>query len=171
MPNENSQLEKISKFADETNNILGRIFAWLSLGIVLVTFLTVIERYLFGSSEAWQNELIRYMHAALFLGAAGYALKHDSHVRVDIFYLKFSDKGKALVNLLGCIFLLIPFILTLTIYSWSFVSASWAIAEGSREFNGLGAVYILKSFILLFCFTLLLQSISIICNSIIRLRS
>ncbi|PIR33569.1 MAG: C4-dicarboxylate ABC transporter permease [Alphaproteobacteria bacterium CG11_big_fil_rev_8_21_14_0_20_44_7] len=164
-------LHKLIKACDYVNEIVGKTFSWLALALVITTAYTVFERYLFGSSEAWQNELIRFFHGILFLSVAGYTLKYDGHVRVDVFYGNFSERKKALVNLIGTIFLLFPFALTLLYLAWGFVSNSWQLMEGSREDNGLPGVFIFKSFILLFCITLIIQGISIISDSILRLKS
>ena len=70
------------------------------------------------------------------LGLA-YTLKHDGHVRVDIFYRGYSAKTKALVNFVGGVLFLLPLCGLLFFVSWDYVLASWAIRETSAENNGL----------------------------------
>jgi len=89
-----------------------------------------------------------------------YTLKHDGHVRVDIFYRNFSHKKQAWVNLLGCLLLLIPVTVFITVMSFDYVVSSWLLLEGSREAGGLPGVFILKSLIPLLSFTLIIQAIS-----------
>lgn len=101
-----------------------------------------------------------YMHAALFLLASGYTLKHNGHVRVDIFYRNFSAKTQAWVNLFGTLFLLAPVMIFIGWSSWSYVEASWAIKEVSSEPGGIQGVYLLKSLIPSLVVVMLLQAIA-----------
>jgi TRAP-type mannitol/chloroaromatic compound transport system permease small subunit len=73
--------------------------AWLTLACVLVCFTVVVLRYGFNVGFIWMQELYVWLHAIVFTGCAGYALKHDKHVRVDVFYARMSERGRAWVNL------------------------------------------------------------------------
>ena len=159
-------LSAIIKFSDNINEFLGKAFSLLCIGIIFLTFFTVFERYFFQTTENWQSELIRFMHAMMFMSVVGYTLKHSAHVSVDVFYEKFSEKTKAWVKLIGALFCIIPFCLVIIYYGWNYVSESWLILEGSREDHGMPGVFILKSFILVFGLSLFLQSLSLICSSI-----
>jgi TRAP-type mannitol/chloroaromatic compound transport system permease small subunit len=106
------------------------------------------------------QESVTYLHAAVFLMGCAYTLQHDGHVRVDVFYRRFSAKRKALTNLIGSLFLLLPVMFFITIVSWHYVIESWQTLEGSMESGGLPFLYILKSFILVFSITMVLQGIS-----------
>lgn len=143
----------------------GRIFSWLSLLMVLLMFLNVVQRYLFHTGAIWQQELVGYFHAILFMAAAGYTLKHDKHVRVDVLYHRFSDQAKAIVNLLGTFVFMIPVCVCIIVLSNEFIIASWDLKEASSEYNGMPGVFILKSFIWVFAGSLLLQSVSIVAQS------
>lgn len=142
---------------DGLNNALGKCFSWLCLGIVLLTFARVVGRYIFGEDAAWQGEIVMFMHAIVFLGMSGFALKENAHVRVDVFFQRLSNVNQAWVNLLGSVFLLLPFCLAFAYYSWGFVADSWSLMESSPEPDGIGGVFIAKTFILIFCATLFLQ--------------
>ena len=65
------------------NRLVGRTVPWLTLGMVGVTFVIVVLRYVFGRSWIWPQELVTYLHALTFLLAAGWALAQDAHVRGD----------------------------------------------------------------------------------------
>lgn len=153
-------MQKISAKIDALNAAIGKALCWLCLAVVGITFLKVIGRYVFGEDAAWQSEIVLFTHSLLFLGISGFALKENAHVRVDVFYQKLSAKNQAWVNLLGSIFLLLPFCFALAYFSWGFVASSWQIMESSREDNGMGGVYIVKTFLLVFCASLFLQGIS-----------
>ncbi len=144
----------------------GKIFSWLLLLMVILTFVIVVLRYLFNIGFIWMQELVRFFYSAVFLICAAYTLAEDSHVRVDIFYSKLSDKGKSIVNILGSFIFLIPVCIITFYYSFNYVINSWAQLEGSLEERGLHAVFIMKSFIWLFSFMLLGQGVAIIVNGI-----
>ena len=127
---------------------------------MLVTFSVVVLRYAFQLGWIAMQESILYLHASLFLLGAAYTLKHDAHVRVDIFYRGFSARGKALVDLFGALFLLLPVCSFLLWISWDYMATAWALREGSRETGGLPYVYLLKTLIPLSAALLILQGIS-----------
>ncbi len=148
----------------------GKNVAWLLLILVLITFSVVILRYGMNLGWIWLQELIVYLHSAVFLLAIAWTFQADEHVRVDIFYRNRSPRHKAWVNLLGTVLLVVPFSVFLFLMGWDYVMASWSVLEGSREAGGLNFVYILKTLILLLPLLLLLQTCDTIprCISIIR---
>lgn len=145
---------------DRLNRTLGRVLAWLSVLLVLFTVSVVLLRYGFQRGNTALQELTLYAHGLLFLGAAAWALQRDSHVRVDVFYRRFSRQRQALIDLLGTLFLLLPMCLFLAWNCWDYVAVSWARRETSADTGGLPFVYIQKSFILLLVGTLLLQALA-----------
>ena len=132
--------------------------------------MVVVLRYIFGVGWIMMQESIVYMFGILFLVGASYTLHHNGHVRVDIFYREASQKRKALTDLLGTFLLLIPVSLMIFIPSWTYVIQSWSYLEGSKETSGIPAVFVLKSFILVFCVLVILQGISLAIHSLRVLR-
>src|SRR3954451_1323054 len=112
---------------DRLNAAIGRAASWCALAIMLIGFAVVLLRYVLGLGSVWLQESILYAHAALFLLAAAWTLKGGGHVRVDVFYADASPRAKAWVDLLGCIFLLLPFCLAILWFSLPYVTRSWAI--------------------------------------------
>ena len=92
-------------------------------------------------------------------------------MRIDVFYREASKKYKAIVDLLGNIFLLLPFLYIIWSYSYPFVYRSFLMGEVSREAGGMPALYVLKSAILWFCLVLFIQLISNIIKSLQTLTS
>nr|WP_184435878.1 TRAP transporter small permease subunit [Roseospira goensis] len=137
--------------------------------MVLVQFLVVVLRYVFGLGFIWMQESITYMHGLLFMVGAGYTLLQDGHVRVDVFYREASPRRKALVNLLGTVLFLIPFCVLVLWVSWPYVANSWRVMEGSKETSGIQGVYLLKSVILVFGGLVILQGLSVIARSLLTL--
>ena len=155
-----STLHRLSTALGRIAETVGNAAAWLALALVLVTFAVVVLRYLFQLGSIAMQESILYLHASLFLLGAAYTLKRDGHVRVDIFYRGFTPRGKALVDLLGSLLLLLPVCSFLLWVSWDYVAGAWALREGSPEAGGLPFVYLLKTLIPLAAALLILQGVS-----------
>lgn len=153
-------VSSISAAIDIINKKIGEWVSYFTFLMAAITFVVVILRYGFNLGWIAMQESVVYLHAAVFLLGSAYTLQHDGHVRVDVFYRRFSEKRKALVNLVGTLFLLLPVMLFITLVSWHYVLESWQTLEGSMESGGLPFLYVLKSFILLFSITMLLQGIS-----------
>ena len=115
----------------------GEAVAWLTFFMTIVTCLVAMLRYGLSLGWIWLQETITWMHAAVFLLAAGYTLARDEHVRVDIFYREMSPKRQAVVNLSGCLLFLLPLAAGLVLGSLDYVETSWRIHESSREAGGL----------------------------------
>lgn len=148
---------------------IGTLVSWLSVLLVLIIVIDVALRYLFNSTSAASFELEWHLFAALFLLGAGYTLQQDKHVRVDVFYHRFSLKQKAWVNALGTLVLLLPFCTIAFWESLSFVASSFAFRETSPDPGGLPARYLIKSTIPIGFFLLGLQGISLLFTSITQI--
>ena len=154
---------------DSLNDLIGKSVAWLTATMVLTMFAIVVLRYGFNIGWIAMQESITYMHTCVFLLGAAYTLRHDGHVRVDIFYRKANGRFRAIVNLAGSLLFLLPMSIFIFWVSWDYVSSSWLLSEGSREAGGLPGVYLLKSTILLMASTICLQGFSIILKSLLIL--
>ena len=154
---------------DRLNDIVGRGVAWLTLGMVLVTFVVVVLRYVFSIGFVWMQETYVWMHGVVFMAGAGYTLLHNGHVRVDIFYRPAGPRFKAWVDLCGATALLMPMIGMAFWVAWPYVIASWSRLEQSREAGGLPGLYLLKSVLLVFAVLLGLQALSLAGRSVLVL--
>lgn len=151
---------RLAERIDRLSTAIGRGAAWLVLAVVLVQFAVVVLRYLFGAGSIRLQEAVTYAHALAFLLAAAWALKTGAHVRVDVFYREAAAPRRALVDLLGTVFLLLPMMGLILWMSVPYVARSWAIFEGSQETAGLPAVFLLKTAIPLFALLLILQGLA-----------
>lgn len=163
-------MHRAIQIIDRINDVIGRSIAWLTLAMVVVTFLVVVFRYVFSTGWVAMQESITYMHTLVFMLGAAYTLKQNGHVRVDIFYEKLTPRGRAWVELLGTLLLLVPFCLFIIIYSWNYVSLSWELLEGSREAGGLPALFILKTTIPVMALLVMLQGVSQALRSLLLLQ-
>lgn len=160
----------VSSAIDTVNGRIGRAVAWCALALVLVQFVAVVQRYVFGIGWIWVEESIVYLHATLFMAGAAYTLLEDGHVRVDIFYADASPRGRAWTDLLGTVFFLWPVSALVTVKAWPYVAASWAVWEGSPETSGIPAVFLLKSLILVFAVLIAVQGVSMAAAALDVLR-
>ena len=156
---------------DRVNYIIGRGAMWLSVAMVLVQFIVVVMRYVFGIGSILMQEAIVYMHAVLFMMAAADTLLAEAHVRVDIFYARLPAARKAAIDLFGNALLVLPFCVLLFLVSIDYVRLSWSVLEGSRETSGIQAVFLLKSVILVFAVQLALQAVSGMIKAVLRLQA
>jgi TRAP-type mannitol/chloroaromatic compound transport system permease small subunit len=163
-------LQAFARLVDRTNERLGRTIAWLALLIVLLQFVVVVLRYVFGLGSVKMQESIVYMHATLFMVAAGYTLLHNGHVRCDIFYSAASPRTKAIIDLFGVCAFLLPTCALIAWVAWPYVAAAWEVREGSPEGSlGIPGVYLLKSVILVFAGLLVLQGLALAIHSALLL--
>lgn len=167
----NLRTDKIYRKLETITEFIGISVSWLVVLLVCLTGLVVLLRYFFQMGSISLQESLIYINAAIFSLGSAYTLKHDGHVRVDIFYSRFSLRGKALLNLAGTLFLLIPFCLFVLWASWDYVSLSWQIRERSVETSGLPFVYLLKTTILLLAGFLLWQALAEVLKNIRQLRT
>lgn len=164
-------MDNLIQKLENVNEQAGRFFAWSTSLLVALICIDVIMRYLFNHTLIWIIELESYFFALCILMASGYAFKHDRHVRVDLFYSEYSEKKEAWVNLMGGVFLLLPWCLISCYVCFYYFLKSYRIGESSPQPGGLPAIYVLK-FILFAGFLLLLvQAVTSILKSIAVIRS
>mgnify|MGYP003388029667 CR=1 FL=1 len=162
---------KLISLLENFTEKVGKLIAWLTLAMVLLSFLIVVLRYGFNIGSIAMQESILYLHAFVFMLGAAYTLKHDGHVRVDIFYQKMSPKNKAFVDLFGALFLLLPVCIFILVISFDYVAQSWSIQEQSSEAGGLTIVYLNKTLLLLLPMTLIIQALCEVIRQVVNIRS
>ena len=150
----------------------GKLTAWLTLLMVIVTSIVVVMRYVFDAGFIWLQESVTWMHAVVFMFGAAYTLQQEAHVRVDIFYRAMTARGRAWTDLIGVCLFLLPLCGFLAYKSYAFTAASWSLHEMSRESGGLPypLIPILKSALLVMPLALALQGISLLLRSLVTLR-
>ena len=157
---------------DRISSMLGKASAWLTLIMVLVTFVVVVMRYAFDAGLIWLQESVVWMHAFVFMVGAAYTLQQEQHVRVDIFYRDMSARGRAWVDLAGVIVFLLPLCLFLAWKALDYVAVSWKLQEASRESGGLPypLIPLLKSILIVMPVTVGLQGIALLQQCVRTLR-
>jgi TRAP-type mannitol/chloroaromatic compound transport system permease small subunit len=123
---------------------IGKTFSWLCLVIIIMMCFDVLMRYLFNSTQVWLIELEWYFFGALFLMTGAWTMLEDRHVRVDVFYSGYTTSTKEWVNLLGHLFLTLPWVAVVIYASFKYATYSWQWSEGSPDPGGLPARYVVK---------------------------
>jgi TRAP-type mannitol/chloroaromatic compound transport system permease small subunit len=127
----------LARLIDAMTERIGRVVIWLVLVATLISAGNALSRYLLGaSSNAWL-EIQWYLFGAMFLLAAGYTLKHNGHVRIDIFYNRLSPRGQAWIDLAGGLLFLLPMAGLLMWLAWPMFYEAWITQEHSPDAGGL----------------------------------
>ncbi len=155
-------MQKLINFIQNLQDFIGKSISWLTTALVLVVAFDVCRRYLFNKTSVAFLELEWYIFSLIFLLGMGYALRHDEHVRVDVFYTRFSEVQKAWVNLLGTIFFLMPLCILVIYHSITFVKVSYFLGENSANPNGLSYTFLIKLAIPIGFLLLILQAIALV---------
>ncbi len=142
-----------------TDNIANGLLYILIVLIVLV-FSTVFFRYVFNMSYIIIQEIIMYLHALIFMFGISYALKENSHVKIDVLYNSLNKRTQRVISIAGLVSFILPTALFIIYVSIDMVTQSWMILEGSSEAGGLNLVFILKSLIPISGVLVFLQGIS-----------
>lgn len=145
-------LEKISIISEN----ITKYFFYIMFILVIVN---ILLRYIFNINFIFMQELVMYLHAFIFLFGISICLKENSHVRIDVFSNKLGAEVKKYIEILGTVFLIIPFCLFVLYESTPIIIRSWEMLESSGEPGGLPFIYILKSSIYVFASLLLIQAL------------
>ncbi len=127
----------LARWIDALTERVGRLAIWLVLIATLISAGNALARYALGeSSNAWL-EIQWYLFGAMLLLAAGYTLKHNGHVRIDILYNRFGPRGQAWIDLVGGLLFLLPMAVLLAWLAWPMFMDAWATHEMSPDAGGL----------------------------------
>lgn len=149
----------------------GQWSSWLNLVLVVLICADVALRYVFNYSANWVIETEWHLFGLVFLLGSAYTLQADKHVRVDLYYNAFSNRKKAIVDILGSVFFLTPWSITGIVTCYKYASNSFYIREGSPNPDGLPALYIIKYVMVLAFILLLLQAVVSISEKVKSLKT
>ena len=127
----------LSRFIDAINERIGRSLYWLVLVMTLISAGNAVARYGFNLSSNAFLDIQWFLFSIVFLGAAGYTLKHNQHVRIDLITAKLSKRTQAWIDVFGGLFMLLPVCAIIFWYGWTAALEAWRIQEGSLDAGGL----------------------------------
>lgn len=140
-------IQAIDKFCVKVTSACG-VLACLAMILMLFNvFYDVVMRYAFNDVSIGMQELEWHLFATVFMLGTPYAMQRDGHVRVDIFYDTWSEHRKALINLVGAVVFVMPFVVLVTYYGTEFSYNAFQMGEGSGDPGGLPHRWIVKSLI------------------------
>lgn len=159
------------RFLDKLADRIGTLIAPLALGMMLLTCVVVGARYVFKTGATPIQESVIYLHGLVFMLGISYTLKAQGHVRVDILYHRFSERQRALVDLFGTVFFLLPVCGFIFWSSLDYVSLSWQMHEASAAPDGLPGIYLLKTLIPVMAVLLAIQGLAEILRNLVTLTA
>jgi TRAP-type mannitol/chloroaromatic compound transport system permease small subunit len=164
-------MNKLVHLADRLEAIVdrvGRVMAWLVLAVVFLLFVQNPLREFIGRGQFFANDMGQLSHAAVFMLGVAYAWRWDRQVRVDLLYGRMGPRAKAVVNLLGTVFLLLPW---LALVTWDAVPTAIDSARHLEQFPETGSpgFFVMKSLVVAFALTMGLQALAVIARSIATL--
>ena len=126
---------------------IGHAVCWFNAALLLAIMAQVILRYVFSNGQTALEELQWHFYGAAVMMGLSYAMVNDSHVRVDIFHARFSDRTKRIVEIITVVFFVFPFTYVIFYHSLPFVYDAWRVNEASDSAGGLPYRFIIKSVI------------------------
>lgn len=140
-------LIRIEEFFNQINRKAGKILAVILVLMTLNVFCDVVMRYFFHNSSVGMQEMEWHLFSIVILFGVSVSLLDEAHVRVDFLYDRFSAKKKAIINIAGTIFFLLPLALLILFGSFDFVNDAYQIKEISEDPGGLPFRWIIKGMI------------------------
>lgn len=154
--------QAINTFSD----LLGKVAALLFVLMLFNVFYDVIMRYMFNDVSIGMQELEWHLFAAMFMLGVPYTLRAGGHVRVDLIYERLTGNQKAWIDLLGTLFLLLPFTLLVAWYGVGFASEAFELGETSGDPGGLPYRWIIKAVIPFAFFSIAISGIGLLLKSV-----
>lgn len=153
-----STLDKLLATIDSISDKSGSIAKWFLVACLFVVFYDVVARYAFNAATIWAYDMAYFFYSVNFLLAGCYVHRHHSHIRVDLIYNRFSERGKAIAEVCFYIVITIPLIGLLTYSTIVFAVDSWSVWETSMYTVWHPPVYPIKTVIAIGYILLFLQA-------------
>ena len=142
--------------------------AWINMLVMFTILVKVTLRYVFHAGEAWVDEFIWHLYAFFMFGLS-YAITTDSHIRVDIVHMKFTKKKQRIIEVLGIVFLIMPFTIIIFDHSVGWVHHSFMANEFSENTTGLPYRWVVKSLLPISLVLIFIASLSELIKNIVLL--
>ncbi len=147
------------KTVDKITNFIALLSAFTLMALVALIVYDATARYMFGAGSVALQELQWHFFDVIIMLGIVYALKEGAHVRVDIFYDKFSKRTKHIIDIATTLLFIVPFSALIIYVSFEFVLMSFEQMEGSSDAGGLPYRFLIKALIPLSFALLVLQAI------------
>lgn len=138
-------LLKLSSILSTIATKVGKISAWLLIALVAVIMIDVTLRHWFVIGSTKLQEMEWHLHGGLFLLCLGWTYSANAHVRIELLSEKWRPTTRAVIELVGCLVFLLPYVLVIIWYGFDYVSYSLEYNEASSSPTGLANRWIIKS--------------------------
>jgi len=160
---------KILKIIDAISERTGRIVGWIAAPMIIALIYEVFARYVFHRPTIWSYEITYMIYGTHFLLGAAYTLRVKGHIRIDILYMRFPPRGRALIDMLGYLVIFFPVMIILVIASYDMAKYAYKIKEVSQFTPWQPILWPFKSVICVGFSLLILQGIAEFIRSVITL--
>ena len=130
-------LLKVSSLIDDLNERVGRSMIWVVLIVVLISAGNAVFRFAFNMSSNALLEIQWYLFSAIFLLSAGYVLKKNEHIRIDVLFGRYTDRTQNWIDVFGFVAFLLPMGILIGYLSWAVFTLAWNSGEMSSNPGGL----------------------------------
>lgn len=163
------KLDKVIKIIDAISDRTGRIVGWIAAPMIIALIYEVFARYVFHRPTIWSYEITYMIYGTHFLLGAAYTLKVKGHIRIDILYMRFPPRGRALIDVMGYLILFFPIMFILVVASFDMAKDAFVIKEVSQFTPWQPILWPFKSVICVGFSLLILQGIAEFIKSVITL--
>lgn len=163
-------MQRFLHAAEGISTWVGKAFAWLIIGLMLLVVVEVFKRYALNMPTAWVFDASNMLYGTLFMMSGAYALAHDGHVRGDFLYGSMRPRTQAGLDLVLYVVFFLPGVAALTWSGWTYAGDSLAIREHTFNATPL-PIYPFKYIIPLAGAMVLMQGLSEILRCIVCLRT
>ena len=162
-------LKRLLKIIDTISNYTGRIVGWIAIPMIVALIYEVFARYVFHRPTIWSYEITYMIYGTHFLLGAAYTLYVKGHIRIDLLYMKFPPRGRALIDVIGYLIIFFPIMVILVTSSFDMAKEAYEIKEVSQFTPWQPILWPFKSVICVGFSLLILQGIAEFLRSVIML--
>jgi TRAP-type mannitol/chloroaromatic compound transport system permease small subunit len=161
---------KILQTIDSISIWSGKIFRWAGLVLSGVVLYEVFSRYFFGKPTTWAFDSAMFFYSAIYLLGGAYVLREGAHIRVDVFYMRFSERMKAIIDVIFYVVFFFPYVSVMTWWGYKAAVLAWKTEEISNTSQWGEQIYLWKFLIPIGFFLMFLQGIAELARNIGKLR-
>lgn len=159
------KLRTLLKAIDAISEWAGKTFAYLILLGIIILVWEVVSRYVFNHPTMWAHGISQRLFAVYYIISGAYVLRYNRHVSVDLFFNRFSLRGKAILSLFGNIF----FFVFCGVLFWTGLDFAWSSLQQLEpdETPWRAPIYPVKIMLALGALLILLQGLAKLCRDLV----